>query len=204
MSQESYAAFLLASAHCSPLPALKARPRSSDVSLPSPTPPPTRLDRYRGPLPKRPDQEGQAAILKKSRADPAAANRSAITSPMQTEKEADMKEAAARRQISRPWREIPPRPTNGLKQAVNGALIALQRDKISDLVKHRTQMTRQVWHRIEAFDKRVAALCSGGKKVAVSESAENNSAGDASGWVVPDFQNLTAPSQDQLSFLSES
>ena len=182
MSHQSFCAFVKASAYYSPAaqPYRNPRPQSANVSLPSPTPPATRLYAGTGPLPI----EGDVLVPPKPQRNLAAnyaataATATTLSETPRLDREATQ---ATHKQVSRPWRETPPKALNSNSgwKSVKGALLALQKDKISDLVKQRSQVTRQVRDRIQAFDKRVAILSSGGRKVAANESAENNSAGDA-------------------------
>ncbi|CAE7500080.1 Fig4, partial [Symbiodinium necroappetens] len=182
MSHQSFSAFVKASAYYSPAaqPYRNPRPQSANVSLPSPTPPATRLYAGTGPLPI----EGDVLVPPKPQRNLAAnyaataATATTLSETPRLDREATQ---ATHKQVSRPWRETPPKALNSNSgwKSVKGALLALQKDKISDLVKQRSQVTRQVRDRIQAFDKRVAILSSGGRKVAANESAENNSAGDA-------------------------
>jgi len=179
MSNQSFTAFVKASAYYAPIaqPRRNPRPESAHVSLPSPTPPATRLCAGTGPLPT---VEGDP--LQKLTQTNLAANYAATAATATTLSETPrLDREASHKQVSRPWRESPPKALNSNSgwKSVKGALLALQNDKISDLVKQRSQVTRQVRDRIQAFDKRVAILSSGGRKVAANESAENNSAGDA-------------------------
>ena len=172
-SHESFAAFVQASAYCSLESRRSPRPPSADISLPSPAPPPTRLNG--AVLLTMTSDEGPAFAQKLHRA------RLALKAARISEAEGEVtQKITTRKQISRPWREIPPQAPNSGWKRVRGALMALQSEKMSDLVKHRSQITRQVRHRIEAFDKRMARMAlSSGRNVATSESAENLSTGDA-------------------------
>ena len=193
MSNQSFTAFVKASAYYAPIaqPRRNPRPESAHVSLPSPTPPATRLCAGTGPLPT---VEGDP--LQKLTQTNLAANYAATAATATTLSETPrLDREASHKQVSRPWRESPPKALNSNSgwKSVKGALLALQNDKISDLVKQRSQVTRQVRDRIQAFDKRVAILSSGGRKVAANESAENNSAGDAGHKSVESPWHLLGP-----------
>mmetsp|Transcript_50589 Transcript_50589/g.117952 ORF Transcript_50589/g.117952 Transcript_50589/m.117952 type:complete len:582 (-) Transcript_50589:316-2061(-) len=170
--------FFLAAGSCSP--SRKTRAPSADLclqSLPVPPPPPTRLSV---------NLDDSAAL---EPVDVVKANRRVQPHPLTItpipETEEDGKASpectkTPRQHVSRPWREKPPTPTTPSRWTkASHTMTALQSEKVSGLLQHRSQVTRQVRRRIRAFDKRVAILSSGGRKTATKHAGENTSTGDA-------------------------
>ena len=78
--------------------------------------------------------------------------------------------SASRSARRKPWQEEPPAHGLSPKAKWRRAVDAIHARNQS-LVKHRSQVTRQVQKRVLAFDKRVAVLASGGSKVAAKEAS---------------------------------